>query len=168
VTAKISSPTQPNPKGHDVNTAFTVGTRVTAPAKGYRGTVTQVLGNPEYVVVAFDRWNGQHIGSQTVQTKGLTIEPNVYDIDVCTDCYLDHHGVNESEEPSDCKTWSLVPEAADVSDNTCPDHDGDDETACTTCGQTGYGTGITEFTWASCDACGSHLGGSRYRMAVHS
>lgn len=62
--------TQPNPKGSDMN----VGTRVIAPRKGYTGIVTQVLGNPKYVVVSFDRWNGQHIGSQTCAVKMLEVQ----------------------------------------------------------------------------------------------
>jgi len=64
-----------------------------------------------------------------------------------------------------------------IFDNTCSNHDVDqiagedcgydDTTECPHCGQTGWENGITAFTWRSCDGCGSHLGGSRYRLAIH-
>lgn len=68
-----------------------------------------------------------------------------------------------------------------ISDFTCANHDFDtpyseayDEDdpdqmvePCTHCGQAGWETGITEFTWRSCDGCASNLGGSRYRLAIH-
>lgn len=30
-----------------------------------------------------------------------------------------------------------------------------------------YGDGQRDFSWSSCDGCGSHLGGSRHRLAIH-
>lgn len=30
-----------------------------------------------------------------------------------------------------------------------------------------YGDGHTDFTWSACQGCGSHLGGSRERLAIH-
>jgi hypothetical protein len=64
-----------------------------------------------------------------------------------------------------------------ISDYTCSNHEVyqlDDEdagyndtTVCPHCGQDGYEDGITEFTWRSCDGCNSHLGGQRYRLAIH-
>ena len=64
-----------------------------------------------------------------------------------------------------------------ISDNTCSDHetedtydeDGDatgDTTPCPHCDQTGHG-GIVDFTWQFCDGCRTHLGGNRYRLAIH-
>jgi len=65
-----------------------------------------------------------------------------------------------------------------ISDFTCADHeverlydeDGDstgETTVCQWCGQDGDETGIDEFAWRSCDGCNSHLGGGRYRLAIH-
>jgi len=48
----------------------------------------------------------------------------------------------------------------------CPDCD-NGHTACEYCGRADDETGITEFTWRSCDGCNSHLGGGRYRLAIH-
>lgn len=43
------------------------------------------------------------------------------------------------------------------------DYDGSDITD-----QADGDTGITDFSWKSCDGCGSDLGGSRYRLAMWS
>lgn len=37
---------------------------------------------------------------------------------------------------------------------------------CDQCGSDDDDNGIQEFSWSSCDGCGSHLGGHRYRLAV--
>jgi ribosomal protein L37AE/L43A len=118
------------------------------------------------------------------------------DVWVCTDCYFAHHYgatevdgqwyAGESDTPSDREPLGLIPDIGHVSgiwrvtfvsDNTCSEHsvseilDGDeyeiDTTECPHCGQRGWEDGHTEFTWSSCDGCGSHLGGSRYRLAIH-
>ncbi len=64
------------------------------------------------------------------------------DVDVCVDCYMDHHEGRAMKDNS-AVTWT---------DNTA---DGDDETA-----------GITDFSAARCGCCHSTLAGARYRMAV--
>jgi hypothetical protein len=53
----------------------------------------------------------------------------------------------------------------ELADDTCSNHNGDDETECSYCSREGYEDGITDFTWRSCHGCGSNLGGSRYRLA---
>lgn len=94
---------------------------------------------------------------------------------VCTDCYYAHHGLDDDDEHSpDREPLGLVPEEAEVYDWTCSNHfygqdvtpDNGDATTCDHCGGLGWENGITEFTWSSCDGCGSHLGGSRHRLAV--
>jgi hypothetical protein len=84
------------------------------------------------------------------------------DVWVCTDCYFAHHygpyqdenGVwfsnFNSDTPSDREPLSRIVGATYVADNT------DSET----------GDGVDEFSWSTCDGCGSTLGGSRYRLAV--
>lgn len=73
-----------------------------------------------------------------------------------------------------------IPDDAEVFDWTCSNHfygqdvtpddwdeeSGEPEPVCEHCGETGWEDGITDFTWSSCDGCGSHLGGSRHRLAV--
>ncbi len=81
---------------------------------------------------------------------------NVY---VCQDCYFAHHyGAHEhegmwysgdSDTPAECEPLARLAEY-ELADNT------DSET----------GDGIDEFSWSRCDGCGSHLGGSRYRLAL--
>jgi ribosomal protein L37AE/L43A len=71
----------------------------------------------------------------------------------------------------------LIGDGFTVFDWTCSNHDvtdtydddGDrdgDTTKCPHCNQTGHEDGITEFSWSSCDGCGSHLGGSRHRLSL--
>lgn len=38
---------------------------------------------------------------------------------------------------------------------------------CPHCGSSDDENGMIEFTWSSCQGCGSHLGGSRHRLAIH-
>lgn len=81
------------------------------------------------------------------------------DIWVCVDCYFSHHYgyhkhegewyAGESDTPSDREPLSLVSDY-ELADNT------DSET----------GEGIDDFSWRSCEGCGSTLGGSRYRLAI--
>lgn len=67
----------------------------------------------------------------------------------------------------------------EISDNTCSDHyygqdgyeadpdDDDSEQApCEHCGSNDDDNGLEEFSWRSCEGCGSHLGGSRYRLHI--
>lgn len=70
----------------------------------------------------------------------MTQELITDDVDVCIDCYTDHHEGNPMKDES-AVTWT---------DNT------NSET----------GEGITDFSWTRCGCCGSTLGGARYRMAV--
>lgn len=79
---------------------------------------------------------------------------------VCTDClFTHHHGAHEhdgqwysgdSDTPSDREPLNRC-DGLDLADST------DSET----------GEGIDDFSWSPCDGCGSHLGGSRYRLAYH-
>lgn len=86
------------------------------------------------------------------------------DVYVCEDCYFAHHyGYVAGPD----NNWLVGPDCdpdkdatdreplarlagLDVSDNT------NSET----------GEGIDTFSWTSCQGCGSHLGGSRYRLAI--
>jgi len=63
------------------------------------------------------------------------------DVDVCEDCYFDHHEGRPMKDSS--VTWT---------DNTNA-NDPDD-------------SGITTFSKQPCGCCGSTLAGSRYRMAI--
>lgn len=86
----------------------------------------------------------------------------------CTDCYYALHGldIDDDDTAPDREPLGLLPDDAEIADNTCSSHDGDDDTACTYCQQTGHDDGIVEFTWSRCETCGSTLGGARYRLAV--
>ncbi len=105
---------------------------------------------------------------------------------VCQDCYFAHHyGAHEhegmwysgdSDTPAECEPLARLA-GYELSDNTCSNHsvtdlrdsDGDEtgETSeCEYCGQSGYETGEHDFSWRACEGCGSHLGGSRHRLAV--
>lgn len=111
-------------------------------------------------------------------------------VQVCTDCYFAHHyGWREPypgqfttgpdfglESAVDRQPLGLLPEIGHVSggevvtfisDWTCSDHDANDRGPCTHCGSDGFDDGITTFSMSSCDGCGSRLGGSRYRLAIH-
>ena len=88
------------------------------------------------------------------------------DILVCQDCYLAHHFGEASEDPDYV-----------VTDNTCTNHyygqdvgnwqdAANSGTVCDQCGQASADDGLYEVKWQSCDGCGSHLGGARYRMHV--
>ena len=78
---------------------------------------------------------------------------------VCTDCYFAHHYgatevdgqwfAGESDTPCDREPLVLL-NGFDLADNT------DSET----------GEGIDDFSWRSCEGCGSTLGGSRFRLAL--
>jgi hypothetical protein len=92
--------------------------------------------------------------------------PEHVDLWVCYDCHaVAANGGDEidgrfypdgSDTPTDCPPWSL-PGVEEATNNTYPDGDNPydpDE------------TGEREFSWSSCQACGSTLGGSRYRYAL--
>lgn len=67
-------------------------------------------------------------------------------VQVCTDCYLAHHGVLE-EKPQDVVPLSLL---ADV--ETCGvETDNEDDI-------------VTPFSSTPCDGCGQRLAGSRYAL----
>jgi hypothetical protein len=71
-------------------------------------------------------------------------------------------------------------EGLEISDNTCSNHYygqscatvededadnyGENVEPCEQCGSSDDDNGIEEFSWHSCSGCGSHLGGSRYRL----
>lgn len=63
----------------------------------------------------------------------------------------------ESDSPADRKPLGLIDDQTRLADNTSdPDDDPDAD------------AGIDDFSWRSCQGCGSTLGGSRYRLAVWS
>jgi hypothetical protein len=65
-------------------------------------------------------------------------------VDVCIDCYMDHH-----------EGRAMADTSVDWTDNTR--QEGDDEN--------GDPSGVTDFSWSACGCCGSTLGGERCRMA---
>jgi hypothetical protein len=81
------------------------------------------------------------------------------DVWVCTDCCFAHHFgahehdgqwfAGESDIAADRQPLVLL-EGYELADNT------DSET----------GEGIDDFSWRSCDGCGSSLGGSRSRLST--
>ena len=102
---------------------------------------------------------------------------------VCHDCYFAHHYgahehegewyAGESDTPSDREPLGLIPDGPTVTDWTCSDHNGESDrwddggTPCTHCGQADDEDGEQSFSSSRCDGCGSTLGGSRYRLAIH-
>lgn len=80
-------------------------------------------------------------------------------IDVCTDCMLARESgdLMATPEARIAELWSKFPTADVSADFGASDQNGGDSE-----------DGITDFTWAHCPACGSTLGGSRYRYAVWS
>jgi hypothetical protein len=53
----------------------------------------------------------------------------------------------------------------ELTDWTCANHNGTDMNECDYCGAQNWETGIEEFSKGSCDLCGSHLAGYRFRLA---
>lgn len=98
-----------------------------------------------------------------------------HDAWVCTDCYFAHHYgrhqddqgnwfAGESDIPADCPPLDMLT-SYELSDNTCSNHDVEGH-PCAQCGREDYEDGIDTFSSSRCEGCGSHLGGSRYRLAV--
>jgi len=85
---------------------------------------------------------------------------------VCVDCYFAHHYgrtyvdgawfAGESDTPCDREPLGLL-DGFDIADNTYPEGDDPDEPG---------ETGEMDFSWRSCEGCGSTLGGSRHRLAL--
>lgn len=81
------------------------------------------------------------------------------DVWVCTDCYFTHHYgatehdgewfAGESDDPCDREPLAKL-DGYNLADNT----------------NSKTGEGMDDFSWRSCDGCGSTLGGSRFRLAV--
>lgn len=65
------------------------------------------------------------------------------DVEVCIDCYMDHHEGREMKDST-----------VDWTDNTWQEGDDDEP------------SGVTTFSWSRCGCCGSTLGGQRFRMAT--
>lgn len=92
---------------------------------------------------------------------------------VCSDCYMAHHyGTNDTtvvfadhwnREDYVHRAMSIDGE---LTDWTCPEHEGTDDDECQWCGEYGYEDGVTDFSKSPCDLCGSHYAGSRYRLGV--
>jgi hypothetical protein len=83
----------------------------------------------------------------------------------------------ESDQPCEGgEPLALIDDKFDLADNTCSNHyygqdvsrldEFDHLPPCDCCGQSDWEDGITEFSWRSCQGCGSNLGGSRYRLAL--
>lgn len=83
----------------------------------------------------------------------------------------------ETDSPCDRLPLGRIDAELHVADNTCSNHyygqdpqptDEHDvyDVPCEHCGQNGDENGIDEFSWRSCDGCGSTLGGARYRLAL--
>ncbi len=89
------------------------------------------------------------------------------DLWVCVDCYQEFHGIEPStEERTDgLSLWDDIKGPWHLTDNVCANHNGTPDTSCDYCGQSDYDDGMTTFSMASCDGCGSTLGGARYRLA---
>jgi len=110
---------------------------------------------------------------------------------VCVDCYSAHHCgyhehdgewfAGESDTPADCEPLAKL-DGLEIADNTCSDHYygqscdrvtdedsdeyGENVEPCEQCGSKDDDNGIEEFSYRSCQGCGSHLGGSRYRLSL--
>lgn len=69
------------------------------------------------------------------------------DVDICIDCYMDHHEGRAMKDSS--VSWT---------DNTW--QEGDDDN--------GEPSGVTDFSSYPCQCCGSYLAGTRFRMATWS
>lgn len=87
---------------------------------------------------------------------------------VCEDCYMGSQGyADESDRTPDREHMSLVPETAEVTaglwphEDDCPNVENGEWIGSTDCE-----CERIEFTWSSCDGCGSHLGGSRNALTV--
>lgn len=74
----------------------------------------------------------------------------IAEIDVCEDCMFVHANGETGNETPDREPWGLLP-GADVGMGDA--------------GEDGDGEG---FSWSRCTACGTTLGGNRYRFAVFS
>ena len=113
---------------------------------------------------------------------------------VCTDCYFAHHygvtTVDREATDDESHDWHggylrdghSLPNIVEETDHGLTVREwfaGDSDTPCdrqplarldgfdtadNTDGETG--DGIHEFSWSSCDGCGSTLGGSRYRLSL--
>ena len=92
------------------------------------------------------------------------------DVWVCVDCYFAHHYgahehegqwfAGESDTPCDREPLAELPEYGHESH-------GQQVVSITDWTDSETGEGIDEFSWRSCDGCGSRLGGSRHRLAIH-
>jgi ribosomal protein L37AE/L43A len=79
----------------------------------------------------------------------------------------------DSDTPCDREPFGKIEEGYWVEDATCSNHEVTDCAmgvcdyhACPHCGHNDPDDGIDEFSSWSCHGCGSHLGGSRYRMSL--
>jgi hypothetical protein len=88
------------------------------------------------------------------------------DIMVCTDCYFAHHYGTTSQPTADGETVWYSGESDESADREPLARLTECELSDNTDSETGEG--IDDFSWSSCDGCGSTLGGSRYRLAVWS
>lgn len=103
----------------------------------------------------------------------MTTTNNYSDVWVCSDCMLADHGYDDHLDEGGTVTatglepFGLWRQGHVLTDNTCSNHNGDDETPCEHCGQLGYENGIDDFSSRQCSGCGSRLAGARYRYAAH-
>lgn len=116
---------------------------------------------------------GQHLGTYANAGQASAAqyrhnhEMHRYFVEVCTDCYFAHHGLDEDRglHEHEGKFYELradgsyyeVAEPLSRIDDTAHVFDATDSET---------GEGIDEFSWSSCEGCGSHLGGARYRLMI--
>lgn len=111
---------------------------------------------------------------------------DTYEIWVCEDCRLAEHGYDDHLSEDGTITanglvpMGLVPDTHHIFDATCSNHfygqtvtpdstddDGDPvEATCDQCGGHDWEDGMDYFGMGTCDGCGTHLAGARYRFTV--
>jgi hypothetical protein len=93
---------------------------------------------------------------------------------VCIDCYLDHHGLRDEDDPPRDDTLSLIDDGAEVStglvadehEADCPVWLGDPNRPDVPVAGAECECERRDFTWTACQGCGSTLGGSREALTV--
>lgn len=76
------------------------------------------------------------------------------DIWLCCDCLMYAVNGDLSGVENDERVKEVEDGVASLGPHLVPDFDSETE------------EGIADFSWLACDACGTHLGGSRHRFAV--
>ncbi len=134
------------------------------------------------VMVCIDCYIAHHYGATCMSREANGDLYGPWTADERADLIGEHEWVwfaGESDTP--CESGEPLRLCADVDlwDATCSDHDGTDDHTwfplleikledvphpCTHCKRADYDNGLYEFSWSSCQGCGSGLGGARYRL----